>query len=124
MEFTSRAVADLVVATPLGRIDHASAEQFKEALAPLLDACVAGRGRIVLDLTGVDYISSVGLRVLMLAAKQVREQHGEMVIAGMQPVVREIFEISRFNFLFGSFSTLREAIAKLSPAARAASDAV
>ena len=124
MEFTSRTLADLVVATPLGRIDHASAEQFKAALAPLLDACAAGRGRIVLDLAGVDYISSVGLRVLMLAAKQVKEQRGEMVIAGMQPVVKEIFEISRFNFLFGSFSTVREAIAKLSPAAQAAFDGV
>lgn len=124
MEFTSRPLADLVVATPLGRIDHASAELFKAALAPLLDACAAGRGRIVLDLAGVDYISSVGLRVLMLAARQVKDQRGEMVIAGMQPVVKEIFEISRFNFLFGSFSTVREAVARLSPAALAAFDGV
>lgn len=115
MEFTSRPLEGVVVAAPVGRIDHASAEHFQRSLAPLLDACVEGRGRIVLDLSGVDYISSVGLRVLMLAAKQVKAQHGEMVIAGMQPVVREIFEISRFTFVFGSFATLGEALARLAP---------
>ena len=122
MEFTSCSVAGLTVAAPVGRLDHAGAEEFQRFLAPLLEACVDGRGRIVLDFSGVDYVSSLGLRVLMLAAKQVKAQRGEIVIAGMQPVVREIFEISRFNFLFGSFPTLREAIAKLSPASAAALD--
>lgn len=113
MEFTSRSVAGLTVAAPVGRIDHAGAEDLQRFLAPLLDACVDGRGRIVLDFSGVDYVSSLGLRVLMLAAKQVKAQRGEIVIAGMQPVVREIFEISRFNFVFGSFASLEEAIARV-----------
>jgi anti-anti-sigma factor len=121
VEFSSRSFADVVVAAPAGRIDHEASGPFEQALAPLLQRAPAG---LILDFAHVDYISSVGLRVLMLAAKQVKEQRGEMVIAGMQPVVREIFEISRFNFLFGSFSTVREAIAKLSPAAQAAFDGV
>ena len=122
MEFTSRPLADIVVAAPVGRIDHASAGEFAAALAPLLEACADGRGSIVLDLGGVEYISSVGLRVLMLAAKQVKPRRGEIVIASLQPVVREIFEISRFTVLFPSFATTREAVAALSPAALAAFD--
>ena len=44
----------------------------------------------MLDLSGVDYISSVGLRVLMLAAKQAKKQGGTVVVANLQTVVREI----------------------------------
>jgi len=101
-----------------GRIDHATADAFKAALAPHLAAVTAGRDRAVIDLAGVEYISSVGLRVLMLASKQVKAQGGALAVADLQPVVREIFEISRFNLVLEVFPTLREALAKLSPATR------
>jgi len=77
----------------------------------------------VIDLAGVEYISSVGLRVLMLASKQAKAQGGSLAVADLQPVVREIFEISRFNLVLEVFPTLREALAKLSPAALAAFEA-
>jgi anti-anti-sigma factor len=77
----------------------------------------------VIDLGAVEYISSVGLRVLMLASKQVKAQGGALAVADLQPVVREIFEISRFNLVLEVFPTLREALAKLSPAALAAFEA-
>jgi anti-anti-sigma factor len=77
----------------------------------------------VIDLGAVEYLSSVGLRVLMLASKQVKAQGGALAVADLQPVVREIFEISRFNLVLEVFPTLREALAKLSPAALAAFEA-
>ena len=83
---------------------------------------LAARG-LEIDLAGVEYISSVGLRVLMLASKQVKAQGGALAVADLQPVVREIFEISRFNLVLEVFPTLREALAKLSPAALAAFEA-
>lgn len=120
MEFASRRAADIVIVTPVGRIDHASAEPFRAALEPLLAECAEGRDGIVLDFSGVEYISSVGLRVLMVAAKQVRAQKGRIVMAAMQPVVKEIFDISRFNMVYEAFDTVAAALDKLSPAARAA----
>ena len=66
--------------------------------------------RVVLDLSGVEYISSVGLRVLMLASKQAKAQGCALGVCGLQPVVREIFEISRFNLVLPVFPTLREAL--------------
>jgi anti-anti-sigma factor len=123
MELMSKRFADVVALFPQGRIDHATADGFKAALAPHLTTCAAGRDRMVLDLTGVEYISSVGLRVLMLASKQAKAQGGALVVAGLQPVVREIFEISRFHLVLEVFPTLREALAKLSAAALAAFDA-
>jgi len=58
--------------------------------------------------------------VLMLASKQVKVQGGALAVTGLQPVVREIFEISRFNLVLEVFPTLREALAKLSPTTLAA----
>ena len=95
---------------------------FKQKLEPLLAHCNEGSDRVVLDFSGVEYISSVGLRVLMLAAKQVKLQKGTIVIAGMQPVVKEIFDISRFNYVFAAFPALRDAVADLSTQAVALLD--
>ena len=123
MELAAKRFADTVALYPAGRIDHATADSFKAALAPYLGAVAAGRDRAVIDLAGVEYISSVGLRVLMLASKQVKAQGGSLAVADLQPVVREIFEISRFNLVLEVFPTLREALAKLSPTALAAFEA-
>jgi anti-sigma B factor antagonist/stage II sporulation protein AA (anti-sigma F factor antagonist) len=67
----------------------------------------------VLDLGAVDYIASVGLRVLMLASRQVRAQGGTIVVAALQPLVREIFEISKFTLVFACFATVADALADL-----------
>ena len=76
MELSSARHGETVVLSPRGRVDHASAEEFKTALAPHLARCARARDHVVLDLAGVDYISSAGLRVLMLAAKQAKAQGG------------------------------------------------
>jgi anti-anti-sigma regulatory factor len=53
----------------------------------------------------------------MLAEKQAKAQGGVIVVAAMQPVVKEIFEISRFTLVFDTFASVREALARFSPAA-------
>lgn len=123
MELISKRYADTVVVCPQGRIDHASAEAFKAALGPSVSACGAGRDRLVIDMAGVEYISSVGLRVLMLASKQTKAQGAPLAVCELQPVVREIFEISRFNLVMQVFPSLREALAALSTEALTAFEA-
>jgi anti-anti-sigma factor len=113
---------DALVLTPVGRIDNSTNDGLKAALDSHVANCRKGGDRLVLDFSKVDYISSVGLRVLMLAAKRVREQDGTIVVAALQPVVREIFEISRFNLVLQCFATVREALGKISAAALAAYD--
>lgn len=53
----------------------------------------------------------------MLAAKQSKAQGGTLLLTGLQPLVQEIFEISRFTMVFGITPSLREALAKASAAA-------
>jgi anti-anti-sigma factor len=123
MDVPSRKLGDTFVLTPTGRLDHASAEAFSAALAEPVERCAAGRDHIVLDFSALEYISSAGLRVLMVARKQSRARGGRLVIAGLQPIVREIFEISRFDAVFEIFPSVPDALAALSPAALGARDA-
>ena len=112
MELQSARHGDAVVLSPRGRIDHAGAEVFKTALAPHLAQSGPGQP-LVLDLGGVDYIASVGLRVLMVASRQARAQGGTIVVAALQPLVREIFEISKFTLVLPCFATVADALADL-----------
>ena len=84
---------------------------------------IKGAGRflagspIVLDLSGLEYVSSAGLRCLMIAARESKSRAGRILVAAMQPVVAEIFQISRFNLVLEVFPTLRDALGSVSPQA-------
>jgi len=121
VQFNSRHFGNVAVGTPVGRLDHSAAESFEQGLTPLWQDPQAAA--LVIDFSGVDYMSSVGLRVLMIAAKQMRARKARVAAAGLQPIVAEIFAISRFDSVFEVFPTLRDALAALSPDAAAAYDA-
>ena len=87
------------VLSATGRIDFAGASAFREALLPHLESCVAGGTPLLLNLAGVDYISSAGLRELLIAAKQVKAQGGRMMVCELQPMVAEVVRISRFDLV-------------------------
>ncbi len=119
MELSERQVGNALLLRASGRIDHASADGFRAALQPYLDKCRTGADVIVLDFSAVEYISSVGLRVLMLAAKQAKSQGGAIGVAALQPVAQEIFEISKFTLVIPCFADVRAALTALSPSALA-----
>lgn len=123
VEISSRQIADIIVAVPVGRVDHHSAALLERALAPLVKEACGRKGVLVLDFAGVEYISSVGLRILMIAAKQLRACDAKIAVANLQPVVAEIFAISRFDRVLDVFPTVRGAIEQFSATALAAFDA-
>ena len=120
MQIAVRQFADTTVAAPGERIDHRSAAALEAALLPLVSQAIAAKGALVLDFSAVAYISSVGLRVLMIAAQQMRQAQAPLLVAGLQSVVAEIFTISRFDKVIPVCATLEEALVKTSPAALAA----
>ena len=117
LELKQVRIADVVIVVVSGRVDHANADQFRAQLWPQLAGCAAGGDRLVLDLGGLEYISSAGLRVLMLASRDVKGRGGTLVVCGLQPIVREIFEISRFNVVFQVMADRSAALAELRVAA-------
>lgn len=116
VELTERRAGNTIVLAPAGRIDMSTAEQFRERLIPLIASTEAGAA-VVLDFSGVDYISSAGLRVLMLAAKEARSSGSVIAVAALQPLVNEIFQISRFDKVLHCHAGVNEALAAVQPAA-------
>ena len=68
---------------------------------------------LVLDFSQVPYISSVGLRVLMLASRRVNAQQGKLAMAALTPLVAEVFRISRFDMVLRVFDTVDAAVTAL-----------
>jgi anti-anti-sigma factor len=121
MPCPTHAYADVVVVTAEGRIDFAGAQALEAAVAPALAPDSGVRG-LVIDLANVDYISSVGLRVLMVAAKALRARKASIAIASLKPIVAEIVEISRFHHVVDVRRDVREALGAISAPALAAYD--
>src|SRR5262249_33308482 len=85
MDLKPRRFGNTVVLSPSGRIDHATSEEFKVTLLEQVGSA-AGKDPIVLDLGGVEYIASTGLRALMLASRQAKAQGSTLVAAALQPL--------------------------------------
>jgi anti-sigma B factor antagonist/stage II sporulation protein AA (anti-sigma F factor antagonist) len=122
VQFSSQRLGDVFVVAPVGQIDHPNAQQLQHALAPVLEAAALNKSALVFDFTGVEYISSMGLRVLLMAAKEVRARKARIAVAALQPVVKEIFDIARFNHVLEMFTSVRAALEQLSAPALAAYD--
>ena len=120
MEVARRRFADVVVVAPIGRLDHGNADELERVLRPLAEPSGDAAAGLVLDFGRVDYVSSVGLRVLMIAAKEMRRRGARIAVVGLQPVVAEIFAISRFNSVLDVFDALPTALKAISAAAAAA----
>ena len=75
-----------------GRLDTVTAPEFERVLVETLPDLTD----LTLDLTGLDYISSAGLRILLSAQKQMNRQ-GEMKITGVNETIAEIFEVTGFS---------------------------
>ncbi len=120
MHIATHQWADTALVAVVGRVDHRSAGQLEQVLAEAVTQAGAAGGAVVLDFSGVEYISSVGLRVLMVAAKQMRSQAASFAVAALQPVVAEIFAISRFDRVLDVHPDLVAALAHCSVSALAA----
>ncbi len=122
MNVSSRRFANAVVLHVKGRLDQESCEAFQAELAKHIEASTREAGAVILDLAELEYVSSAGLRCFMLASRQAKAQGGRILVAAMQPMVAEIFQISHFNLVFQTFGTVREALAGASQEAAAAYD--
>jgi anti-anti-sigma factor len=120
VQVAAQRYADVLVVGVDGRIDYVNAEEFKAALMPHLTNGTTRGNQVVLDLSRLEYISSAGLRVLMIAAREAKAKQGKLIAVALQPVVREIFEISKFTLVFQLFDSVEDALQHISPAALAA----
>ena len=93
-----------------GRLDAVTSKSVEDRLLSLIES---GEVRLVIDLAQLNYISSVGLRVLMLAAKRLRTANGTIVVCTLQPTVQQVFEIAGFTSIFRVYPTRDAALAEM-----------
>lgn len=97
MAFEQQEMSGVQVVRPTGRLDGSNAPEFERALQALL---AAGTTKLLLDLGQLDFISSAGMRVVLMAGKGLRARQGRMALSGVHGMVKEIFEVSGFLSLF------------------------
>ncbi|OON72995.1 STAS domain-containing protein [Streptomyces tsukubensis] len=96
------------VVTPVGELDHHTAELLREPL----EQCLAdGLARLVIDCARLDFCDSTGLNVLLGARLKAEAAGGGVHLAGMQPVVARVFEITGADAVFTVHDTLDQALA-------------
>ena len=94
MEISETKSGGTLVITPVGRLNAESAQAFQERLLSSIDA---GETSVLLDLAALDYISSAGLRSLLIAAKRLQARDGRFAICALTANVREVFRMSGFD---------------------------
>ena len=107
MEVNIRKEEKALVVALIGRMDAVSAPDFDTQIEEQIDK---GENNLILDLSGLAYISSAGLRSILTLAKKLRTKEGDLVLCGLQDVVNEVFEVSGFSTIFEICGSLEEAM--------------
>ncbi len=107
MEITEQKSERCLVLGINGRLDTTTYSALEARLMELIDG---GQDRILVDCARMDYISSSGLRILLMALKKINAAKGKFVLCGLQENIREIFEISGFTSIFEIHASREEAL--------------
>jgi anti-anti-sigma factor len=113
MQVTTSKQGDVLVVEVHGRIDMISSEQLEKRL---LDLAASGERWLALDLAGVDYVSSAGLRVFVLVARQLKTAGGAMYFCTPCEPVWEVFKLAGLTLRYDVVPTRAEAVARLTEA--------
>lgn len=107
---TTEHINTVLVVSLKGQINSSNASEIQ---AQLLEQVSDAECRWLVDFNGLEYISSAGLRVVLLLAKRIREHQGSLVLCHMQPHVYEVFEVSGFLTLLTVVDTRQQGLSLL-----------
>ena len=111
MEIEERADLAAVVVSLNGRLDGTTAPDLEARVSAIVDR---GDVRMVLDCARMSYVSSAGLRVLLMSARKCQQHDGKLTIAALQPECRSVMEMSGFLAIIECHETSEAALAALS----------
>ncbi len=110
MEIEKKKEKNLLVVSVQGRVDALTAPVLEK---DLLETVSGGEKRLLLDLSGLQYISSAGLRTFLVIAKKLKAGQGEILFAGLKGPVEEVFKISGFYSIFKIFDSPETALSRI-----------
>jgi anti-sigma B factor antagonist len=111
MEISERKVGEACIVGITGRLDSGTSDSLGQRLHQLIDR---GERRMVIDAEKLDYISSTGLRVLLVAAKNLKTINGRIVLSSLKPHILEVFEIAGFKSIFPIYGNTDQAVQHIS----------
>ena len=114
MEIETERKEGVLVARVQDRIDGLNAQAFQEALLGVIED---GDRAVVLDLERLTYISSAGLRVILLAAKSLQRRQADLAVCSLAGTVSEVFRISGFDKIIRTHGSEAEALVALTSSA-------
>lgn len=107
MEVTEKRQDGICILSLAGRLDANTSAGFQEKLLQIIED---GTSNIVLDCEKLDYISSAGLRVVLVAIRQVKQTEGKVVLCSLQDYIKEVFEVAKFDAFLPIAPTVEEAL--------------
>jgi len=107
MNFTKEKINDFCVLKIEGRIDTTNFNSFEAEINLLFNS---GEKNIIFNCSGLNYISSSGLRVFLITQKKSISLNGKLHLCCLQPAIKEIFDISGFSTIFKIFDSEEEAL--------------
>ena len=107
MDITETKQGEVTVIALAGRLDSSTSTQLEQYILPR----IVDKARLIVDFSALDYISSAGLRVLLLAAKKVKQADGRLALCALKEHIREVFEISGFLAILDVRPTQADALA-------------
>ena len=110
MEISTERKGEVLVAQTGDRVDGANAHEFQDALQGVIEDSDRA---VILDMERLTYISSAGLRVILLIARTLQRQDASLVVCSLSGPVREVFGISGFDKIIQTHDTQEQAIAAL-----------
>ena len=109
MEILKKFEGEVLVFELSGRLDAGGSQQAQEAIIPYIPK----DGKMILDMSGCDYVASSGLRILLIAAKQSMAVNCKTVLCAIQPLVNDVIVMTGFENVLESFSSQAEALTNL-----------
>ena len=94
-----------------GRLDAATSPAAEETIKQAIEG---DENRLLFDFSGLEYLSSGGLRVILGAAKEIRRREGKIALCSLNSYVNEIFEISGFSAMIPIKDSVEEGLKHLS----------
>jgi len=110
MDLQTRIENNAIVVTISGRLDAVTAPEYEKRIRELIDS---GNIYLVVDFEQLDYISSAGLRGLLVMAKLLHANGGRACLANVKGNVRSVFDMCGFNAVFKMENSVAEALAVL-----------
>jgi anti-anti-sigma factor len=110
MEIHDERVGDTCVVTATGRLDGGASAAFAERVGTLI---ANDRPKLLIDFSGVDFVTSAGLRAVLVLVKKVKAAGGAFALCGVQDSVREVLDITGFTSMIAIHPARNDAIAAL-----------